>query len=51
VRDPRWIAQRGGTFLLESDDTVLYHHKDPGILGFSETMADPLRFLSPWLEA
>jgi hypothetical protein len=51
VPDARWITQRGGTFLLESDDTVLYHHKDPGILGFSETMADPLRFLSPWLEA
>ncbi|MFN9619890.1 MAG: peroxiredoxin-like family protein [Synechococcaceae cyanobacterium] len=51
VSDPRWIAQRGGTFLLEVDDTVLYHHLDPGILGFSETMADPLRFLTPWLEA
>ncbi|MFO0037751.1 MAG: AhpC/TSA family protein [Synechococcaceae cyanobacterium] len=51
VPDARWITQRGDTFLLESDDTVLYHHKDPGILGFSETMADPLRFLSPWLEA
>jgi hypothetical protein len=51
VSDPRWIAQRGGTFLLEADDTVLYSHRDPGILGFSETMAEPLRFLDPWLEA
>jgi hypothetical protein len=50
VPDPRWIAQRGGTFLLEADDTLLYSHRDPGILGFSETMAEPLRFLDPWLE-
>lgn len=49
VPDSRWIAQRGGTFLLESDDSVLYSHRDPGILGFSETMAEPLRFLEPWL--
>ena len=51
VPDPRWIAQRGGTFLLEADDTLLYSHRDSGILGFSETMAEPLRFLNPWLEA
>jgi hypothetical protein len=50
VPDDRWIAQRGGTFLLDADDTLLYEHRDPGILGFSETMAEPLRFLEPWLE-
>jgi hypothetical protein len=49
VPDERWIAQRGGTFLLDADDTLLYEHRDPGILGFSETMAEPLRFLEPWL--
>lgn len=49
VPDDRWIAQRGGTFLLDADDTLLYEHRDPGILGFSETMAEPLRFLEPWL--
>ncbi|MFM7360411.1 MAG: peroxiredoxin-like family protein [Cyanobium sp.] len=50
VPDDRWIAQRGGTFLLDADDTLLYQHRDRGILGFSETMAEPLRFLEPWLE-
>lgn len=50
VPDGRWIAQRGGSFLLDADDTLLYVHRDPGILGFSETMAEPLRFLEPWLE-
>jgi len=46
-----FITQRGGTYLLESDDTVLYSHRDRGILGFSETMARPLSFLDPYLEA
>ncbi|MFZ9849374.1 MAG: peroxiredoxin-like family protein, partial [Vulcanococcus sp.] len=44
------ITQRGGTFLLESDDTLLYSHRDRGILGFSETMARPLAFLDPYLQ-
>ncbi len=44
-----FLTQRGGTFLLEADDTLLYSHRDPGILGFSATMARPLSFLDPWL--
>ena len=48
VPDDRFITQRGGTFLLDSDDS-LYVYRDRGILGFSETMARPLTFLDPWL--
>lgn len=44
------LTQRGGTFLLDADDTLLYVHRDAGILGFSATMARPLRFLEPWLK-
>ena len=44
-----FITQRGGTYLLESDDSLLYSYRDPGILGFSATMAQPLRFLAPYL--
>jgi hypothetical protein len=44
-----FLTQRGGTFLLEADDTLLYSHRDRGILGFSETMARPLSFLDPFL--
>ena len=44
-----FLTQRGGTFLLEEDDTLLYSYKDRGILGFSETMARPLSFLDPYL--
>jgi hypothetical protein len=44
-----FLTQRGGTFLLDADDTVLYAHRDRGILGFSETMARPLSFLDVFL--
>ena len=44
-----YITQRGGTFLLESDDTLLYEHRDRGMLGFSATMNRPLAFLDPFL--
>ncbi|KAF0652244.1 hypothetical protein L107_15182 [Cyanobium sp. Copco_Reservoir_LC18] len=44
-----FLTQRGGTYLLEADDTLLYSHRDPGILGFSATMARPLSFLEPYL--
>ena len=44
-----FLTQRGGTFLLAADDTLLYRHHDRGILGFSATMARPLSFLDPFL--
>ena len=44
-----FLTQRGGTFLLDADDTLLYNHRDRGILGFSETMARPLSFLDAFL--
>jgi hypothetical protein len=46
-----FICQRGGTFLLDGDDSLLYAHRDRGILGFSATMNRPLAFLEPWLAA
>ena len=49
VPDDRFITQRGGTFLIDSDDSLLYVYRDRGILGFSETMKRPLAFLDPWL--
>jgi hypothetical protein len=45
------ITQRGGTYLLEVDDSLLYSYQDRGILGFSATMARPLSFLDPFLGA
>jgi hypothetical protein len=49
VPSDHYLTQRGGTFLLDVDDTLLYSHIDRGILGFSATMAHPLRFLDPYL--
>ena len=49
VPDNQYMTQRGGTFLLDADDTLLYVYRDRGILGFSETMHRPLAFLDHWL--
>ena len=50
VPNNAYITQRGGTFLLDVNDSLLYVHRDQGILGFSETMNQPLAFLDPWLD-
>jgi hypothetical protein len=44
-----FLTQRGATYLLERDDSVLYSFTDRGLLGFSATMARPLSFLDPYL--
>ena len=49
VPNDRFMTQRGGTFLLDRDDSLLYVYRDRGILGFSATMQRPLAFLDPWL--
>ncbi len=49
VPDDRWMCQRGGTFMLDADNSCLYVHRDPGILGFSETMNQPLSYLDPFI--
>ena len=49
VPSDHYLTQRGGTFLLEPDNTLAYEHRDRGILGFSATMARPLQFLEPFL--
>ena len=45
VPNPAFITQRGGTFLFDSQQQLIHQHRDRGILGFSETMANPLSFL------
>ena len=44
-----YITQRGATYLLDSDDTLLYQHRDKSLLGYSETMSTPLAFLDQYL--
>ncbi|MFQ4137339.1 peroxiredoxin-like family protein [Nodosilinea sp. PGN35] len=45
VPNAAYLTQRGGTFLFDNQGNVLYEHRDQGILGFAETMANPLAFL------
>ena len=45
VPDERWMTQRGATFLISYEGSLLYSWKDPGLLGFSASMAEPLKFL------
>ena len=43
------IAQRGATYLFDSQGEVLYQHKETHLLGFAADMAHPLAFLDPYL--
>ena len=45
VPDPTYLTQRGGTFLCDHQGTLLYEHRDRGILGFAANMSQPLGFL------
>ena len=50
VPEDNYLCQRGGTYLLDETKDLLYSHHDRGILGFSETMANPLTFLDQVLK-
>ena len=45
VPNAAYLTQRGGTFLFDASGQILYEYRDRGILGFAETMANPLAFL------
>lgn len=49
VPNAAYLTQRGGTFLFDAQGTLLYEHRDPGILGFAANMSQPLSFLAPYL--
>ena len=49
VKTDKYLTQRGGTYLLNQNNELIYEFKDKGILGFSETMAAPLKFLENYL--
>ena len=44
-----YLTQRGGTFLLDGSDIVLYSHKSKGLLNYSNKMSDPYYFLEKYL--
>lgn len=45
VPDAAYLTQRGATFLFDQQGSLLYEHRDKGVLGFAENMSDPLYFL------
>jgi hypothetical protein len=50
VPNANFLTQRGGTFLIDNQEQVLYEHRDRGILGFAENMSRPLSFLTQHTE-
>ncbi|MFM7449638.1 MAG: peroxiredoxin-like family protein [Leptolyngbyaceae cyanobacterium] len=46
VPNGSYLTQRGGTFLFDATGTLLYEHRDRGILGFAAQMSQPLSFLT-----
>jgi hypothetical protein len=45
VPDAAYLTQRGATYLFDPQGTLLYSHRDPGILGFAANRSCPLDFL------
>ncbi|WP_055077080.1 peroxiredoxin-like family protein [Pseudanabaena sp. 'Roaring Creek'] len=45
VPDASYMTQRGGTFLFDEHNALIYEHRDRGILGFTATPSYPLTFL------
>jgi AhpC/TSA antioxidant enzyme len=46
VPNAAYLTQRGGTFLFDDRGTLIYEHRDRGILGFAANMSQPLSFIS-----
>ncbi|OAB59749.1 hypothetical protein AY600_05160 [Phormidium willei BDU 130791] len=45
VPNAAYLTQRGATFLFDAQGTLLYEHRDRGILGFAANPSRPLSFL------
>jgi hypothetical protein len=45
VPDASYMTQRGGTFLFDDQNELIYEHRDRNILGFAATPSYPLSFL------
>ena len=43
------LTQRGGTFIIETDNKVSYSYKAQSLLSYSSTMNKPLQFLDNYL--
>ena len=46
ILDSKYLPQRGATFILDSQDRLIYKYFSKDVLGYSSKMEDPLGFLS-----
>ena len=46
ILDPKYLPQRGASFLLNDKNQVIYEFFSHDVLGYSSNMRDPLSFLS-----
>ena len=46
ILDEKYLPQRGASFLLDDKNNVIYKYFSRDVLGYSSSMADPLKFLS-----
>ncbi len=44
-----FLTQRGATFFVDNDDTLIYKFISNSLLGYSETMSSPLSYLDTYL--
>ena len=51
VPDQTHVHLRGATFLFDKEGSLLYEHRDTGVLAYSETMPRPLKYLEPYIGA
>ncbi len=49
VPNAAYLTQRGGTFLFDDRENLLYKYCDRGVLGFAENMSLPLAFLDRFI--
>ncbi len=51
ITKPKYLTQRGGTFLLDRDNKILYSFSPISLLCYSNDMSEPMKWLNPWLNS
>ena len=46
ILNPKYLPQRGGSFLLNDQNQVIYKFFSNDVLGYSSNMREPLEFLT-----
>ena len=46
ILHPKYLPQRGASFLLNDENLIIYKFFSSDVLGYSSNMRDPLGFLS-----